>query len=770
MATLHVWKESPNPTPPYASKPAGAHEVQTAIDAAAAGDRIIIHGDCTNGHCRYTENIVVDKGGMTLQGIDWPILDGGRRGQVIVFDGRRMGAGRFRRSILRTTVVCNGRSRADGAGVAVLDCAALIDSNCIHDNTTAGNGGGVLARSGGRVGVMLYGNHIHDNFALFTGGGVCYTTTPAARAARGTNVRNLIGPNNRARDGGGVSIFRSRVLIHRDDIRHNEARRLGGGIYLAAAPGGTSPNFQGLLLRLSNLFQNRGGHGGGVFADRGSQFDASSVTFRENRARGSGGGVGAVKAALRFTTSNDFLENSAGRMGGAVLGGGKCRLELRGDAAFEGNKAGDSGGGWALIDTTVDGSATNMFLFQGNKSGARGGAISATWSAASGKFDLVRARVVDNEAAHAGALLLEGNAPITVDGRIENVDFEANKAAAGPLGTAYAGVHVSGRGQTPAIATQTIRPNFYNCRFALHDGIAAAITGDTNSTTAGSGDYRATAFDSVFERNGTGWFMKLAAGGWLRCDAKRHDVAQMHAEESPAYCHNSDLDGEGQTPIGVSHTRRVNPGIGGGVFVFSQIQKCNFKGHTRWAVSDPDPAVSPRPVFADDCWWGNPAGPLIAVPPVPPRESVTNGVVPRTPTAAAIVFPPFPPRGPAPMNPPSRPPALDTHVALSEFFGPADCLGAGGGGGGGSGGGGGGGSGGGGGGSESCKAPEPELPPEDGETGTIELRDGYSVWLDLAGNPTQILGPEDGIIWTLDVEDDEELPIPEEDELLERPD
>jgi hypothetical protein len=44
-ATLYVSLDSPNPSPPYATWATAAHVIQHAVDAASAGDEIIV----TNG-------------------------------------------------------------------------------------------------------------------------------------------------------------------------------------------------------------------------------------------------------------------------------------------------------------------------------------------------------------------------------------------------------------------------------------------------------------------------------------------------------------------------------------------------------------------------------------------------------------------------------------------------------------------------------------------------------------------------------------------------
>jgi nitrous oxidase accessory protein len=60
-----------------AQAPAAGGSIQAAIDAAEPGDTVTIPAGV------YEENVVIDKR-ITLQGEGWPVIDGGRRGDVVV--------------------------------------------------------------------------------------------------------------------------------------------------------------------------------------------------------------------------------------------------------------------------------------------------------------------------------------------------------------------------------------------------------------------------------------------------------------------------------------------------------------------------------------------------------------------------------------------------------------------------------------------------------------------------------------------------------------
>ena len=41
-ATLHAWQDTPSPESPYATRATGARNIQDTVNAAAAGDEIVV--------------------------------------------------------------------------------------------------------------------------------------------------------------------------------------------------------------------------------------------------------------------------------------------------------------------------------------------------------------------------------------------------------------------------------------------------------------------------------------------------------------------------------------------------------------------------------------------------------------------------------------------------------------------------------------------------------------------------------------------------------
>ena len=103
-----------------------AFDLQAAIDAAQPGDVIQV----PSGH--YRGNFVVEKS-ITLEGIDWPIIDGSSQGNVIEVNNAP-------NVTIRGLVIRNSGSRLDkeNAGIAVEKSPHLVVENNRLENTLFG--------------------------------------------------------------------------------------------------------------------------------------------------------------------------------------------------------------------------------------------------------------------------------------------------------------------------------------------------------------------------------------------------------------------------------------------------------------------------------------------------------------------------------------------------------------------------------------------------------------------------------------------------------
>lgn len=126
--------------------------IQTAIDAADEGDKIIVKKGV------YTENIIIDKK-VDLLGVDWPTIDGGsKEGDentvMITYLGKN--AGRLEGFII------TGSGHGDkGHGINIWDSSPTIANNHVAGN--AHNGIGIHGSAALTEDTKIFNNLIYDN-------------------------------------------------------------------------------------------------------------------------------------------------------------------------------------------------------------------------------------------------------------------------------------------------------------------------------------------------------------------------------------------------------------------------------------------------------------------------------------------------------------------------------------------------------------------------------------------------------------------------------
>jgi hypothetical protein len=211
-ATHYVALDSPNPTPPYTNWATAATDIQDAVDAAGAGDEIVV----TNG----TYAPVTVSTALTLQSVNCPsvtVIDGGGWEECVYLTNNAVMVG---------FTLTNG-SAGNGGGVYCASTSAVL-SNCVLSGNSAYNGGGAYGgtlnnctlsgnsaqygNGGGAYGGTLNNCTLSGNSAYYGGGAEfstldnCTLTDNSAwdgGGANGGTLNNCTLTGNSADDGGG---------------------------------------------------------------------------------------------------------------------------------------------------------------------------------------------------------------------------------------------------------------------------------------------------------------------------------------------------------------------------------------------------------------------------------------------------------------------------------------------------------------------------------------------------------------------------------------
>jgi len=303
--------------------------IQTALDAAASGDKVLVA--CGT----FQENVIIDDKAVKLLG-RYP---GGTETDYLVGPG-----GDFSRrgpEIGVTSVLGNS-------------AAAVIH---IINNGSSGSEIDGLSLSGGRHGIFL------DDMV----------TWPPLSAISLSN--NLIDANGVTNDynhiGGGIYLSGSDIVISENIIRNNVGGR-GAGI------GGNSVN-----LRIeNNLIENNisyGDHGGGVYL-AGSATITGNV-IRGNRAGeslGYGWGGGILILETAFLSHNQIYENHAPSIGGGVFVDESGTAVLEHELVYRNTTSAFDKGGAGIYVDGGDGSSSsaqliNCTVADNNSPGSSGG-------------------------------------------------------------------------------------------------------------------------------------------------------------------------------------------------------------------------------------------------------------------------------------------------------------------------------------------------------------------------------------------------------------
>jgi hypothetical protein len=274
--------------------------LQSAVDAAGAGDTLRVKGTCVG-------NTTILKP-LTVAGGPGATLDGNGAGSVLTIQNG--GFSSFDPVTIVGLTITHGRA-IEGGGIENMGTRLTI-----VDSTVAGN----VANAGGGVAsnhaiVLLEDSTVRDN-AADAGGGIANTT----------NELHLYGSSS---------------------VRHNTARLFGGGI----ANGDGSVH----LHEQSSVDRNAaGGNGGGITSNSGRVFLEAASSVDHNTAGAGGGGVFNEVSGLELAGSSSIRGNTAGADGGGVNTGLGSEVILADASSISHNTAGGDGGGiWSANDLTT---------------------------------------------------------------------------------------------------------------------------------------------------------------------------------------------------------------------------------------------------------------------------------------------------------------------------------------------------------------------------------------------------------------------------------
>ncbi|HEY72542.1 MAG TPA: hypothetical protein G4N99_04645 [Thermoflexia bacterium] len=399
--------------------------VQTALDAATAGDLVRVAGYCAGIEVRdgisqtaYISQALTLRGGYTST--NWSaadpdvyttVLDAQEQGRVIYVDSAaavevegfhirggfitgttESGGGIYLSSgphvIQGNSIYSNTNGR--GGGIYVANGSAIIRDNDIHDNDVTTEGGGIHIADGDDV--LVQDNDIHDNVVDIPisspgGGGGVYIAQGSVRVQDNKIYFNQVsapqtGSSSADNGGGGIYIarddFAGNIVVQGNEIYSNVATA-----WLGTYGGGGGINIydnDNVWVEDNEIYDNvcSGQGGGGIYVIRSSSTIRDNRIYNNTQQDGGNGGGGIYiyqwDAAPSTVERNDIHGNSASGSSNPAGGGGVFVLgspQIRNNLIYSNTVDSTDEGGGILIyggSPTIDGNT-----IYSNLAGASGG-------------------------------------------------------------------------------------------------------------------------------------------------------------------------------------------------------------------------------------------------------------------------------------------------------------------------------------------------------------------------------------------------------------
>ena len=269
-ATRYVNATNPAPVAPYTNWATASTNIQTAINAAASGDEILV----APGVYRIAASVSMPAGKtLTLRST---------QSRAATIDAQRLCEGvliNSTNSVVEGFTVRNGISASYGGGFYLANACTVRD--CLVTSNQSWGAGGVFLNADGAVvenctiqsnlatywggGVVLYNGFgglvdnciISDNISSNYAGGIAFQG--------GGTASNCWIADNRAlvESGGGASMEQGGTLVN-SVVVGNVARQDGGGVY----------NFEGKVMHCTVVSNTAGRYGGGIRASYSTNWNS----------------------------------------------------------------------------------------------------------------------------------------------------------------------------------------------------------------------------------------------------------------------------------------------------------------------------------------------------------------------------------------------------------------------------------------------------------------------------------------------------------------